>query len=182
MKTLRRAAVLLALALGAPSAFGEDVAVKLGRAPDRSWEVEGAFTVAASSSAVWAVLTDYDGIGGFVKSMKRSKVVESRVDGVVVVEQEATGGAFVFTRSVRVTLEIRREPGRLVFNDVARDDFWGYAGSWSVAPSGGGSEVVYKLNAMPDFFVPAFMMRSGMKKGARELLEQVRAEIVRRGS
>lgn len=179
MRTLRRAAVLLALALGAPPAFG--ARVEVARAPDKSYDVEGSFTVPASTAAVWSVLTDYDRIGGFVAAMKRSRVVASRVDGVTVVEQEAVGGTLVFTRSVKVLLEIRREPGRLVFVDVGREDFWGYNGSWDVRPTGDGSEVVYRLNAMPDFFVPPFLMRSGMRKGAGELLEQVRAEIVRRG-
>lgn len=179
---MRRAAVLLALALGAPSAFAGGVDVKVGRGPDKDYCVEGAFSVKASSAAVWAVLTDYDRIGGFVKAMRRSKVVESRVDGVIVVEQEAVGGVMIFSRTVRVVLEIRREPDRLTFKDVGREDFWDYSGSWSVSPTAEGSEVVYRLNALPDFMVPSFLMRSGMKKGARDLLEQVRAEIERRGT
>ena len=125
------------------------------------------------------MLTDYDRIGGFVKAMRRSRVVASRVDGVTIVEQEVVGGALIFSRSVRVVLEIRREPGRLVFNDVGREDFWDYSGSWSVAPTSQGTKVVYRLNAMPHFPEPSILMRSGLKKGARGLLEQVRAEIER---
>lgn len=181
MKTPRRAGLLIALLFGAPSAFAAGIDVTIARAADKSFEVEGAFTVKASSAAVWDVLTDYDRIGGFVKSMKSSRVVASRVDGVTVVEQEAVGGVLIFSRSVKVLLEIRREPGRLTFEDVGREDFWGYSGSWSVTEKDGEAEVVYRLNAMPDFFVPSFMMSSGMKKGAGELLAQVRAEIVRRG-
>lgn len=181
MKTPRRAGVLLALLFGAPSAFSQGIDVSISRAADKSFEVEGAFTVKASSAAVWDVLTDYDRIGGFVTSMKRSKVVASRVDGVTVVEQEAVGGVLVFSRSVKVLLEIRREPDRLIFEDVGREDFWGYSGSWTVRERGEEAEVVYHLNAMPDFFVPSFLMSSGMKKGAGELLAQVKAEIVRRG-
>ncbi|UPT75277.1 MAG: SRPBCC family protein [Elusimicrobiota bacterium] len=152
MKTLRRAAVLLALALGAPSAFA--ARVEISRAPDKSYEVEGSFTVKASSSAVWAVLTDYDRIGGFVKSMKTSRVVASRIDGTTVVEQEAVGGVLIFSRKVKVLLEIRREPGRLTFIDVGREDFWDYSGSWSVTEGEEGAQVVYRLSALPDFIVP----------------------------
>lgn len=178
-----RAAVLLVLGLGAPEVSAGEVRVEVRRDADRSYCVEGAFIVEASTAAVWAVLTDYDHIGGYVSAMKRSRLVESRVDGAVVVEQEATGGAFIFSRTVRVVLEIRREPGRLSFVDVGREDFWEYSGSWEVAPAGSGkSEVVYRLSALPDFTVPPFLMRSGLRKGARELMEQVRAEIVRRES
>ncbi len=182
MIALRSAAVLLVMACGASSAFADGVAVQLTRAPNTDYAVEGSFTVEASTTIVWEVLTDYDRIGGFVKAMSRSKVVASRVDGVTVVEQEAAGGALIFTRSVRVLLEIRREPGRLLFKDVGREHFWDYSGSWSVTATPRGAEVIYRLNAMPDFMVPPFLMRSGMKKGARDLLEQVRAEIVRRGT
>lgn len=176
-----RAALLLAL--GAPGVSAGEVRVEVRRDADRSYSVKGAFVVKASTAAVWAVLTDYDHIGGYVSAMKRSRFVESRVDGAVVVEQEATGGAFVFFRRVRVILEIRGEPGRLSFIDVGREDFWEYNGFWAIAPSGPGeSEVVYRLNALPDFTVPPILMRSRLRKGARELLEQVRTEIVRRES
>jgi carbon monoxide dehydrogenase subunit G len=180
MKIIRRAAVLLSLALGAPSASG--ARVEITRAPDKSYEVEGSFKVKAPAAAVWAVLTDYDRIGGFVKAMRSSRVVASRVDGTTVVEQEAVGGVLIFSRTVKVVLEIRREPGRLAFVDVGREDFWDYSGSWSVTERGDESEVVYRLSATPDFTVPPFLMRSGMKKGAGELLDQVREEIVRRGA
>lgn len=178
--SLRRAAVLLALVLGAPSAFGQDLTLDVKRAPDHGWEVEGAFVVEASTGAVWSVLTDYDRIGGFVTAMRKSRLVESRVDGTAVVEQEAVGGAFIFSRTVRVTLEVRRGDGRLDFKDVERRDFWDYSGSWAVEPAGAGSRVVYRLSATPDFIAPGFLMRSGMRKGAKELLAQVRAEILRR--
>ena len=182
MNTLRRGAVLLALALGSPPAFAEDVVVRITRAPDKSYAVEGSFTVNASSTAVWAVLTDYDHIGVFVKAMRHSRTIASRVDGAVIVEQEAVGGSLIFSRAMRVVLEIRREPGRLTFVDVGRADFWDYSGSWTVAAEPRGCAVVYHLSASPDFLVPSFLMRSGMKKGARELLEQIQAEIVKRGA
>ena len=179
MKTNGLAAALLVLVLGGSASATR---VEITRAADKSFDVRGSFTVPASTAAVWGVLTDYDRIGGFVSSMKRSKVVASRVDGVTVVEQEAVGGALIFSRTVKVLLEIRREPERLVFVDVGREDFWDYRGSWDVRPApGGATEVIYRLNAMPDFFVPAFMMKSGMRKGAGQLLDQVRDEIVRRG-
>ncbi len=180
MNTLRHGVILAALALASPPAFAEDAVVKITRAPDKSYEVEGSFTVNASSTAVWAVLTDYDHIGGFVKAMRRSRTVASRVDGAVIVEQEAVGGVLIFSRAVRLVLEIRREPGRLTFVDVGRENFWDYSGSWTVIAGPQGCEVVYRLSALPDFTVPSFLMRSGMKKGARDLLEQIRAEIVKR--
>jgi carbon monoxide dehydrogenase subunit G len=180
MTRLRRAAALLALALGAAPAIAGAVEVKVTRGPGKGYSITGSFTVQASSSAVWAVLTDYDRIGDFVKEMRRSKLVTSRADGLKIIEQETVGSALIFSRVVRVVLEIRREPGRLLFKDVGREDFRDYSGSWSVASVPPGTEVVYHLDALPDFKIPSFMMRSGMKRGARKLLDQVRAEIERR--
>ena len=180
MKKIRRAAVLIALACGAPRSYGQDISVALSQQRDKAYEVEGRFVVEASTAVVWEVLTDYDRIDRFVPSMKRSKVAGATEDGGLVVEQEAVGGAFVFTKRVRVRLEVRRDAGRLDFKDVGREHFWDYSGSWSTAAAPGGTEVVYKLTMIPDFLIPSFMLRSGMRKGARELLTQVRAEMLRR--
>ena len=177
----RIAAILLILGWYAGTAASE-TEVRLVRLPDKAYQVQGTFEVSASSSTVWKVLTDYEGIPAFVSSMRVSRVRETRADGTVLVEQKATGGMFILTRTVTILLEIRREPQSLRFEDVGRESFWRYEGEWRTENVPNGARVSYRLIAQPDFMAPSMVMSRAMKHGARELLDQVRAEIVRRSN
>jgi uncharacterized protein YndB with AHSA1/START domain len=177
-------AVLLAVSAAAasPSASG-DVELRLREYADRMYEVDARFDVAASSEVVWGVLTDYENLPRFVSSMRRSRVLETREDGVVVVEQDAVGGFLFLNRAVSVCLDVTRRLTRLTFTDTCRKDFWFYEGGWETSETlDGGTRVSYRLQAQPDFVAPGFVVRRVMNKGARELLVQVRDEIRRRAA
>lgn len=175
------AAVALLLALAAPSA-ADETRVSLSRLPGKAYELHGEFDVPASSGAVWGVLTDYEAIPGFVASMRSSRVRETRADGSMLVEQKASGGMFFLTRTVTILLEVRRGEDSLEFEDVGRESFWRYEGAWRARPGPEGTKVSYRLLAQPDFVAPPLVMSRVMRRGARELLDAVRAEIVRRQS
>ena len=175
-------AVLLVLVGGAARAAAAETEVRVSRLPGKTYEVHGAFEVAASSSAVLDVLTDYEGIPAFVSSMKESRVRETRADGSILVEQKATVGVFLLKRTVTILLEVRRGPQSLRFEDVGRESFWRYEGGWRTEETADGMKVTYHLIAQPDFVAPSMVMSRAMKRGARDLLNEVRAEIVRRSN
>jgi hypothetical protein len=177
MRLLAAAALLLALA--APCA-AEQARVSLSRLPGKAYELHGEFDVPASSGTVWGVLTDYEGIPGFVASMRSSRVRETRADGSILVEQKASGGLFFLKRTVTILLEVRRGGETLEFEDVGRESFWRYEGAWSARPGTEGTKVSYRLLAQPDFVAPPLLMDRAMRRGARDLLDAVRAEILRR--
>jgi len=167
----------LAAASAAPPSAAE---VRLKRLPGAAYEVWGRFTVDASTATVWSVLTDYEGIPAFVSAMKSSRVREARADGALLVEQKAVGGMFGLERVATLLLEVRREKESLLFEDVGRESFWRYEGEWRVQATARGSTATYRLVAQPDFIVPPFVLGRVLRRGARELLDDVRAEIVRR--
>lgn len=175
-------ALLIAAGLFSQRAGAADV--ELVRRPDRAYEVDGHFNVSTSTGVVWDVITDYEGIPLFVRSMKTSRVREARSDGSLLVEQTAVGSMFFLSKTLKVLLLVRRGPESLVFTDVGRDDFWIYDGAWKVRPQadGGGVRVDYHLLAQPDFLAPSFFLSRAMRRGVSELLDQVRAEMTRRGS
>ena len=182
MNSLGRGAVLLALACAAPSARADDVKISLTEQTHKANTVEGDFQVKASSTCVWSVLTDYDHIARFVPSMRQSRVTKTRPDGSLLVEQEAVGGVLFFSKKVHLRLEVRRDGEALRFKDLLHKDFRRYAGSWMARAAGDQVEVTYRLEAEPDFMTPSALMRRGLKRGAKDLLDQVRAEIVRRAA
>jgi uncharacterized protein YndB with AHSA1/START domain len=147
---------------------------------DGLYQVRGSFTVAASVDTVWAVLTDYQGIPRFVKSMK-SSVVERGPEGQRVVRQDAAQHVLLFRKTIHVALEIQEDrPFRVGFQDVLKRDFHVFEGAWTVESNGGTVTVRYALDARPTTQPPGMIGRMVMSGGARDQLEQVRAEILRR--
>lgn len=178
----RIAAVLVASIAAASGARASKAEVRVERLPGAAYEVRGGFTVDASTAAVWDVLTDFDGIASFVSTMRSSRVRETREDGSLLVEQKARGGMFFTSRTVTILLEVRRETESLRFEDVGRESFRRYEGGWNTEESPEGVRVSYRLVAQPDFIAPTPIMSRAMKRGARDLLDQVRVEIVRRST
>lgn len=168
-----------AIACCASLAAGE-TALSIENAGKRSYQLNGRFTVQASSLVVWEVLTDYDRISGFVSSLRLSEVVERR-SSVIFLKQEAQGSFFFFSRRVHVLLALREEPGRkITFTDVSGEDFEYYAGSWEIREVSEGVEVAYRLAAKRAFLAPNFVAKGVMKKNIAGLLREVKEEILRR--
>jgi hypothetical protein len=182
ISTARRAALCLVALLAAAAGSAQEAQVQLTRRPDKTYEVSGTFTVSASTEVVWGVLTDYERIPSFVASMRSSRVRETRSDGSLLVEQKAVGDMFFLSRTMRILLEVRRGPDKILFADVGGEDFQVYHGEWDARASSAGVSVAYHLLAQPRFRAPAFILSRAIKSGARDLLDQVRAEMLRRGS
>lgn len=179
--TGRAAAAALFAVLGlAPLAWGaaRPVEVTVSQKDDH-YQVRGAFSVVASIDTAWAVITDYDGIPRFVKSVKASAV--ERGDGPRRVNQEAVQKVLLFRKTVHVALEIEEDrPYRVGFQDVLKRDFHRFEGAWTIEPHGDSLTVRYALDAEPRTQPPGMVGRMVMSGSAHDQLEQVRDEILRR--
>ena len=142
--------------------------------------VQGSFVAPVSRDVAWEVLADYDSIGQFVRSVRKSQV-ERQPDGRLLVRQEAVGGVFVFRRRMQVLLEIQEDfRTRIRFRDILGKDFRSYAGEWRITAELGGTRVVYEVAAEPRSAVARALCRGSLRNAARDLLEQVRSEMIRR--
>jgi len=191
--------VLVAASVGAPSSRADEVALDVAdtrgismpaaRADDVALTVEdsrgiyivqGAFTAPVSPEVAWDVLTDYDHIGDFVKSVRASRV-EQRGDGWLLLRQDARGGTFPLLKTMHVWLRVHEQPGRQIkFVDRLGQDFRVYNGEWNLAPTPAGSAVQYTLEARPMAAMPRQLARAWIRHAARDLLQEVRVEMIRR--
>lgn len=177
MNRLFVAAALVASLRGAAGA----AQVSLTRLPGGGHRIEAEFQVAASSGLVTEVLGDYGRIDEFVSSVVESVVLQRNADGALVA-QRAEGKLFFFTKAVDVVLRVRERPGRLDFEDVSGKDFERYAGSWDVSPAPDGSLVSYRLEAKLKSGGEGRFARFALRRGASKLIDQLRAEILRRAA
>ena len=175
----RLVVALLALLSGVGTARAEDVTVSVVHRDD-VYEVRGRFATRASLDTVWRVLSDYDRIPTFVKSMKQS-TVEHRDGPQVRVRQVASLGAFPMKKTAWLALEVTEEPPhRIVFHDTLARDFRHYRGAWELRPESTQTVVLYTLDATPRTAAPHWIARSMMSHAASDLLKQVHAEVERR--
>jgi hypothetical protein len=141
--------------------------------------VRGEFKTPVSDSLAWAVLTDYDHIHLFVRSVRSSESKRGD-DGRILLRQEAVGGVLFFHRHLSVTLEIEETPRRIAFHDVLGKDFRSYVGEWRIVPDSSGTHVEYEVEADPRTRIPKALFRGIFRRSAEDLLDQVRTEMLRR--
>ncbi len=174
----RALVLLLALAPVDRAAADGPVDVRVTRGSD-GCHVTGSFTAPVSRRVAWDVLSDYDHISRFVSSIVSSKV-ERGTDGRLRVDQVATAKLLFVRKRIHVRLDVTEQaPQWILFRDVLGRDFRAYEGTWEVVPDSAGARVVYTLMAEPKT-IPKSMCRSMLKSAARELLQEVRAEMLRR--
>lgn len=174
----RGASLLLLLLVTLPArASSTDVAVDDG---DGSCRVRASFMAPVSRDVAWSVLADYDSIGRFVSSVRTSRM-ERQPDGRMLLRQDAVGSVFMFKQRIQVLLEIEEEPGsRIRFHDVLGKDFRSYVGEWRIAADSLGTRVVYEIEAQPKGAVARALCRGPLRNAARDLLTEVRVEMIRR--
>jgi hypothetical protein len=171
-------ALLLLLLVPSP-ARAEEVAVSVDITRD-DCGASGSFVVPVPAGIAWEVLTDYDGIGRYVKSMHSSRM-ERGDDGRKLVRQDAVASAFLVHRHMHVLLEIEEDPGnRIAFHDILREDFRSYVGQWRLSRVSDGTRVEYEVVAVPRSAIARAVCPGTLRNTAHELLEQVGSEMMRR--
>ena len=170
--------ILSAPALGANTPINVDV----DRGADKTYVVDAAFDVNVPAPIAWEVLTDYEGVGLFVSSIRHSTIKE-REPGRVLLEQHGVGRAWIISLPMHVVLDVREHDQRvLAFRDVCRKSFSSYEGAWELSTIAGGTRVTYRLKADPTGRQPAMLAKSAIRGSVKQLLDEVRAEMLTRGA
>jgi carbon monoxide dehydrogenase subunit G len=169
--------------LSAPMASANTaITVDVERAADKAYTVDAAFDVNVPASIAWEVLTDYEGIGRFVSSIRQS-TIKRREPGGLLLEQHGVGRAWIISLPMHVVLEVREHGQRvLAFHDVCGKSFSVYEGTWELTEVNGRTRVTYRLKADPTGRQPAMLAKSAIKGSVKTLLDEVRKEIVARGA
>ncbi|MEY4071786.1 MAG: hypothetical protein RL721_2400 [Candidatus Eisenbacteria bacterium] len=173
--------LLLALLLLASPAAAREVQVEV-ETHSHGCRVQGGFHTEVTPEVAWAVVSDYENIPRFVRSMVASRL-ETDSTGTRRVHQTATGGLFVFQRKVHVVLALEEDPGRRIrFRDVSGRDFRRYDGEWRIDLDSLGTRVSYELDAEPRSAMPGSLVRGAFRGAAADLLDEVRREMTRRAT
>jgi ribosome-associated toxin RatA of RatAB toxin-antitoxin module len=176
--------LLLSIGLGLPqwttSAASTDVPPQVDVREDEGvYRVTARFTVPESSSAVFAVLTDYEHIPRFIPDMRTSKVLD-RAERHATVEQETVVHLLMFSKRIHLVLDVLEGPRTIRFRDLCGRSFERYEGAWTLADTDQGSAITYELVANPSFSVPKALLRRMFERDATQMIDRLRAEIAAR--
>ncbi len=174
--------LLLVPFLRAELLFCSEPSVQVFETGHDAYEVSCRFSVNTDSKTAWAVLSDYDGIGKYVTSLKSSRTVERKADHVMV-EQVGQAGLWFVQSKFEVLLKVYETPGtKIDFEDVSKKSFQFYRGSWEILNGQNGVQIVYKLSVVQQTRFPMFVTRGFLRKSIAELIGQVKNKIDGRGS
>jgi len=174
--------VILSILSAPPLGANTPVSVDVENGAGKTYVVDATFDVNVPASLAWEVLTDYEGIGRFVSSIRQS-TIKHREAGRVLLEQHGVGRAWIVSLPMHVVLDVREHDQRmLAFRDVCGKSFATYEGVWELTAIGSGTRVRYRLTADPTGRQPAMLARSAIKGSVRKLLDEVRDEIIARAA
>lgn len=144
-----------------------------------NYTVSAWFTVPQSTSAAFAVLTDYEHLPNFMPGLKKSVLIE-RTDAHVVLEQDATAKFLAFSKNIHLRLDVEEAGQTIRFRDTSLKSFSQYEGTWRVSTKNGETLISYDLVANPSFAVPNFLLRRLLGRDAAEMIEALQKEIAAR--
>ena len=183
-RPLQRLAFFVALNIlsAAPAGANTPVNVDVERGADQVYVVDAAFDVNVPASLAWEVLTDYEGIGRFVSSIRNS-TIKKRETGRVLIEQHGVGRAWIISLPMHVVLDVREQDQRVLeFRDVCGQSFNTYEGTWELMTIGATTRVMYRLKADPNGRQPAMLARAAIRGSVKKLLTEVRSEMLARAA
>lgn len=158
----------------------------------RGYRVEASADIEAEPALVWATLTDYEGLPGFVpgiSSVRVRQVTEEAGRRRLLVEQSGELRFLFFSRRVAVLLDVDQQPMTRVHaralprpqpadgDESALDDF---EGTYTLVPIAGGVRLAYRARFAPGFALPPLLGRLAIRRTMQAQFEAMLEEIERR--
>jgi ribosome-associated toxin RatA of RatAB toxin-antitoxin module len=137
------------------------------------YRISSSGTVAASPATVWRILTDYDSMPEYVPDLRSARVV-SRDGARVIVEQQGGVRFLFFNRAIHLVVQVQEQAPDHIDVSLVNGDMKVYRASWALKPaSGGGTRVDYRATIAPNFYVPALVGTSIVRKDITSMMAAV---------
>jgi hypothetical protein len=189
---MRRFLVIAALLVQAAPAYAADLPPRADAVLDQgrpyvevhpdpdgvSGVVLAAIDIAASQSAVWAVIGDCDLATRMVTSLKSCRIVDRDPQGRWDVREQIS--RMTFLPSVRSVFRSDYEPPGLIRFHRVSGDLPVFEGEWRIEPRGGEVRVIYEARAAAPFSVPGWAARIALRHDVPQALLALRREVLAR--
>jgi len=143
--------------------------------------VDLSFVVLATRQQVWAVLTDFEHMSGFVSNLKESKVISSSEFSQKIFQRgSASYGPIDFpfesTREILLT-PLAKIQSHMISGTMKQMD-----GTTQLIDEQGGTRIVFHTESVPGRWLPPIAGRHFIEHETREQFQEIRDEILKRNS
>jgi hypothetical protein len=137
--------------------------------------------LAATRESIYAVITDFDdnAYSRISGQYKESRYLEPAADGTPIVYTRMEGCAGKRCMSFERTERLETDAPRWIKSTALPEasDFKHATSEFILEPAGDGTEMIYKLEVEPDFFVPPligpWLLKRTVSKGALRAVERI---------
>ena len=141
--------------------------------------VDLSLVVSATRQEVWAVLTDFEHMAGFVSNLKESRVVSTSEDTLKIFQRgSATYGPINFpfesTREIRLT-RFDKIQSRMISGNMRKME-----GTTQLFDEDEKTRIVYRTDTIPGVWIPPIVGRIFIEHETREQFREIRNEILKR--
>ncbi len=142
--------------------------------------VLAAIDIPAPASLVWRVMLDCDRAPDYVPGLRSCAVIERAGDGLSDVREHRISWIALLP-TLRLRFRSHYEPERTIRVARISGDLAAMEGEWRLEPreNGRATRLHYNFHIAPRTPLPSGLVRAGMMRDAPEVLEAVRAEVLR---
>ncbi len=185
LHTMKKMTLLLLVSLTLNPAWSladpqhdSDIVVKV-QVDGENVSVDLNMQVEAGRELVWAVLTDFSHMAGFVSNVRESRVISSQGD-VLIISQRGTAKYGPLDFPFESTREIRLAPWDSIQSRLISGNMRKMQGLTQLLDNGSATQVVYHADSIPGVWIPPFVGKTFIAHEMREQFQQMRDEIMRR--
>jgi ribosome-associated toxin RatA of RatAB toxin-antitoxin module len=146
----------------------------------KTWTSSSAYSIKAEMSVprphdqVYQILIDYESIDDYISLFNISRVI-GRKENIVHLHQVTGFGILFFMIESETYLMVQEIPDKKITFKKEKGDFKVHQGSWTLIPEEGGQSTLmrYEVQAIPDFYVPRWLVTHFMEKEVRKGFEEL---------
>ena len=143
--------------------------------------IDGNFLVPVSPQEAWNVLTDYEKMPQFMRSVKTSKIIFSAPESIRVAQ---TGGASrgILSFGFDVVREVKLKPYTEIFSRVISGTMKKSESTTRLVPQASGTRVIFHSESLPNIWVPPGIGPALIDSEMTAQFGDLKAEILRRSA
>ncbi len=141
--------------------------------------VDLSLVIPATRQQVWAVLTDFDHMAGFISNLKESRVLSTSADIIRIFQRgSAKYGPISFPfESMR---EMRLDPFDKIESHMISGNMRKMEGLTQLIDEGAQTRIIYHTDSIPGTWVPPIIGKTFIEHEIREQFREIRDEIIKR--
>lgn len=141
--------------------------------------VDLSLVVSATRQQVWAVLTDFEHMSGFVSNLKESKVIGTSGSGLKIFQRGAANFGLI-DFPFESTREILLTPFDKIQSHMISGNMQKMDGTTQLVEEGGNTRIIYHTDTIPGRWLPPIAGRHFIEHETRAQFRELRDEILRR--